>query len=121
MIVPPGCDLWTTLLCHTRRVPTATTCLALSYRLVDDYLQRREPLRDEHLGLARSAQERGELLLAGAYADPADSALLVWSGDARDAIDRFVDQDPYVQHGLVTDWSVRPWNVVAGTLAQALQ
>jgi uncharacterized protein YciI len=101
-------------------VPTTVTCLALTYRLVEDYLERREPLREEHLGLARSAQERGDLLLGGAFADPADTALLIWSGGAREAIDRFVEQDPYVRHGLVADWSVRPWNVVVGTLADAL-
>jgi uncharacterized protein YciI len=95
-------------------------CLALTYRLVEDYLERREPLREEHLRLARTAQERGELLLAGALADPADTALLIWSGNAGEAIERFVEQDPYVRHGLVTAWSVRPWNVVVGTLAEAL-
>jgi len=26
----------------------------------------------------------------------------------------FVGQDPYVRHGLVRSWKVRPWNVVIG-------
>jgi hypothetical protein len=46
--------------------------LILEYSLADDYLERRAALRDEHLALARAAQERGELLLAGAVPDPYD-------------------------------------------------
>lgn len=39
----------------------------LFYEVVDDYVERRRAFRDEHLGLAREAKERGELVLAGAY------------------------------------------------------
>ena len=49
--------------------------LLLEYTLADDYLERRAALRDDHLGLARAAHERGELLLAGALPDPYDRAL----------------------------------------------
>jgi heme exporter protein D len=35
------------------------------YDVVEDYVARRAPLRDEHLRLAREAQSRGELVLAG--------------------------------------------------------
>jgi uncharacterized protein len=87
--------------------------LVLEYALVDDYLERRTALREEHLGLARAAHERGELLLAGALPDPYDRALLVWTAP-REAVERFVEQDPYVRHGLVKDWTIRDWNVVIG-------
>ena len=88
---------------------------ALIYTLVDDYLERRAPLRDEHLGLARAAADRGELLLGGAFAEPADRALLVWSADSEDVVRAFVDADPYVAKGLVQSWEIRPWNVVVGS------
>ncbi len=87
--------------------------LLLEYTLAEDYLERRAALREEHLGLARAAHERGELLLAGALPDPYDRALLVWAAP-RDVVERFVEQDPYVVHGLVTGWTVREWNVVVG-------
>ena len=87
--------------------------LLLEYTLADDYLERRAALREEHLGLARAAHERGELLLAGALPDPYDRALLVWTAP-RDVVERFVEQDPYVVQGLVTGWTVREWNVVIG-------
>jgi uncharacterized protein YciI len=87
--------------------------LVLEYTLAEDYLERREALRDEHLALARAAHERGELLLAGALPDPYDRALLVWTAP-REVVERFAGSDPYVTHGLVTGWTVRPWNVVIG-------
>jgi uncharacterized protein len=95
--------------CH----PAPMTHLLLEYTLADDYLERREALRADHLALARAAHERGELLLAGALPDPYDRALLVWTAP-REVVEGFAAQDPYVQQGLVTSWTVRPWNVVVG-------
>ncbi|SNS17298.1 hypothetical protein SAMN06893096_102343 [Geodermatophilus pulveris] len=85
--------------------------LLLEYTLADDYLQRREALRADHLALVRAAHERGEVLLAGALPDPYDRALMVWTAP-REVVERFAAADPYVVHGLVTSWTVRPWNVV---------
>lgn len=91
----------------------------LIYDLVDDYLERRTPLRAEHLELARAAAERGELRLAGALAEPADTALLVFVGDDPAVAERFANNDPYVREGLVRSYRVQPWNVVIG--AERLQ
>ena len=88
--------------------------LALQYDLVDDYLARRPEFRDEHLGLARAAHERGDLALAGAFNNPPDHALLVWSTDDRSVVEAFAEADPYVRNGLVRSWTVREWNVVIG-------
>ena len=84
----------------------------LIYELVDDYLDRRPEFRSQHLALARAAHERGELLLAGALADPYDRALLVFTGDSADNAAEFARNDPYVLNGLVTSWTVRQWNEV---------
>jgi uncharacterized protein len=86
----------------------------LRYDLVDDYLERRAALRDAHLGLARAAFERGELVLAGALAGPADQALRVFSAPERSVVEAFARSDPYVLEGLVTRWEVRDWTVVVG-------
>ena len=87
--------------------------LVLEYVLAEDYLERRAALREDHLALARAAHGRGELLLAGALPDPYDRALLVWIAP-REVVERFVEHDPYVVHGLVTGWTIRTWNVVVG-------
>jgi uncharacterized protein YciI len=86
----------------------------LFYYLVEDYVARRVPLREEHLALARAANRRGELLLAGALSDPADRAVFVFRVANPSVVEDFVKLDPYVLNGLVTRWEVRPWNVVVG-------
>lgn len=88
--------------------------LALIYDLADDYLERRGSLRENHLGLARAAHDRGELLLAGAFSEPFDRALFVWSTDDESVVASFAEADPYVVNGLVTTWQIRKWNVVIG-------
>jgi uncharacterized protein YciI len=87
---------------------------ALFYDAVDDFMARRGAYRDEHLRLAREAHARGELVLAGALADPADGALLVFQGESAAAAEAFARQDPYVKNGLITGWRLRPWTVVVG-------
>jgi uncharacterized protein YciI len=87
---------------------------ALVYDLVDDYLSRRTPLREEHLALAEEARSRGEILLAGAFNDPMDKALLIFKSADSSTPESFAKNDPYVKHGLVRRWEVRPWSVVIG-------
>jgi len=86
----------------------------LFYELVDDYLERRGQLRAEHLELARQSQARGELVLAGALADPVDSAVLVFRGESTAAAEAFARADPYVKNALVKSWRVRKWTTVIG-------
>jgi uncharacterized protein len=91
-----------------------TVHFLLIYDLAPDYLERRGEFRNEHLKLAWEAQERGDIVIAGALADPADKAVLLFSGESSDAAERFARSDPYVVHGLVTQWHVRPWITVVG-------
>ena len=86
----------------------------LLYEVVDDFIDRRAPFREEHLGIARAAQKRGELFMAGALTDPVDGAALVFKTDDRAVAERFAENDPYVKKGLVTSWKVRQWAVVIG-------
>ncbi|HET6930978.1 MAG TPA: YciI-like protein [Candidatus Acidoferrum sp.] len=88
---------------------------ALFYHVVDGFVERRLPFREEHLACARKAANRGELVLGGALSDPADTALIVFRGDTPDAARAFAEKDPYVRNGLVQRWEVRPWNVVVGS------
>ena len=93
---------------------------ALFYYVVDDFVARRARYREEHLGLVREAHHRGELLLAGAFTDPADQALLVFCAPERSAAEDFARNDPYVTRGLVTRWEARPWAVVIANEASGL-
>jgi hypothetical protein len=86
----------------------------LIYDVSPDYLARRGEYRNAHLKLAWDAHQRGELLLGGALADPADGAVLLFQGDTAQAAERFAQADPYVANGLVQRWRVRPWTTVVG-------
>jgi hypothetical protein len=85
----------------------------LFYDLVDDYIEKRTIYRAEHLDLVRRAHERGEIVMAGALADPADLAVIVFRGSP-EAAEAFAKADPYVINGLVKAWRVRKWNTVVG-------
>jgi uncharacterized protein YciI len=86
----------------------------LFYEFVPDYLERRAPYRSEHLRLAWEAHDRGEMILAGAFADPADGAALLFKCDSPDVPRRFAESDPYVRNGLVLRYTVRAWTTVIG-------
>lgn len=86
----------------------------LFYDVTPDYLERRAAFRSEHLGLARAAVERGELVLGGAMNDPVDGTLLLFKGETREVAEQFARVDPYVLNGLVKQWRVREWTTVIG-------
>lgn len=86
----------------------------LFYKTVDNYVERRAPFREEHLAYANAALQRGELVMAGALAEPADGAVLVFKGEEASIAEEFTKNDPYVKNGLITEWQVRPWTVVIG-------
>ena len=84
----------------------------LFYKTVENYIERRVSFREDHLGLVHEFHNDGRLFMAGALAEPADGAVLVFRGDTPEAAHEFVSRDPYVKNGLMTEWSVRPWIVV---------
>lgn len=86
----------------------------LLYDLAPDYLERRGDHREEHLRLAWEAETRGELVLAGALAEPADQAVFLFKGESSDAAASFARSDPYVVAGIVLGWRVRQWSTVVG-------
>jgi uncharacterized protein len=90
----------------------------LFYDVVDDYMDRRGQFRAEHLALVQKAYDRGEMVMSGALADPADGAVFVFRGQSPQPAESFVEADPYVRNGLVKRWRVRKWNLVVGDGAQ---
>ena len=86
----------------------------LLYELAEDYLTRRSEFREEHLRHAWRAVERGDLVLAGALAAPADHAVLLFQGSSAEVAHTFAHEDPYVRNGLVKRSWVREWTTVVG-------
>lgn len=89
----------------------------LFYELAPDYLERRGQFRDAHLALAWEAVGRGELVLGGALAEPADRAVLLFRAASPAVVEAFAAADPYVSHGLVRSFQVREWTTVVGDAA----
>lgn len=90
----------------------------LFYDVVGDYVNRRAPFRPEHVAYARQSAARGELVLAGAFANPPDGAMFLFRGSSPAAAEAFAAGDPYVKNGLVTTWRVREWTTVVGRDAE---
>ena len=90
----------------------------LLYEYVPDYLERRGEFRPDHFVHAQAHRDRGELVMAGAFADPADGAVLAFRTDEREVVEAFARDDPYVKNGLVTAWRVRRWVMVMGDGAE---
>ncbi len=86
----------------------------LFYKTVENYVEKRVPYREKHLAYANESHNRGELYIAGALAEPADGAVLVFKCDSPNVPGEFAKNDPYVLNGLIKEWSVRPWSVVIG-------
>jgi uncharacterized protein YciI len=86
----------------------------LFYEVGDDYLSKRAPFRELHLEKAWEAKERGELVLAGAFARPVDGAVLLFRADSPEVAENFAKADPYVVNGAVRRWYVREWTTVVG-------
>jgi uncharacterized protein len=84
----------------------------LFYKTIEDYIEKRIPFREEHLTLANNARKKGELIMAGALANPPDGAVLIFKGDSPKIAEEFARQDPYVKNGLIKEWHVREWTVV---------
>ena len=84
------------------------------YETAPDYIARRPEFRTAHLAYATEAVARGELVLGGVLADPADRAILLFKAETQDVAERFAQNDPYVANMLVQSWTVREWSTVIG-------
>ena len=85
----------------------------LQYDVVDDFVNKRTPYRAAHLQEVRDAHGRGDLVMAGALADPA-AAMLIFRAEDKSTVEEFAKNDPYVKEGIVKKWTIRQWTVVVG-------
>lgn len=87
----------------------------LFYKTIENYVEQRIPFRGKHIELAQDYYNRGLLLMGGTLEEPSDSAVLVFRVNSESEVKKFVESDPYVNNGLVKEWSIRPWKVVIGS------
>lgn len=86
----------------------------LLYDYVEDIVERRPEHRPAHLEVIGRWVDDGRVLVGGALGDPPSGAAILFASPEAGDAEEFVRQDPYVLAGLVTNWWVLPWSVVAG-------
>ena len=86
----------------------------LFYKTAEDYLERRKAFREQHLSYINEYNKRGEVILAGALANPPDQAIIIFKCDSSSIPENFAMNDPYVLNGVVVEWKLREWAVVIG-------
>ena len=103
-----------------RSIAQSTTSLAaatnylLKYEYVPDVLEKRGPYREGHLNLAKKLVDEGKCLSGGPSGEPnmevPTGALFVFTD--LESAQNYAKEDPYVQNGIVTNYSIEEWNVV---------
>jgi uncharacterized protein len=89
----------------------------------DNTLAVRERVRDQHRARLRDpAPHAVQVLLAGPTLNWASQSmngtLLVVDAASADAVRAFIDDDPYMHHGVYRDVQIRPWRCGLGPLAE---
>ena len=88
-----------------------STLHVVLYEPADDVLERAPEHFPAHSARIREFHERGELLMVGTFGDPQrEGSMAIFP--TREAAEEFVAGDPFVLHGVVAEWTVRPWNEV---------
>ena len=83
----------------------------MTYRAVEDFLPLAQQHGPAHVARLHEFRDRGVLLMVGTFDEPMNGdAMGVFT--TREAAEEFIAGDPFVLHGVVAGWSVRPWNEV---------
>ena len=80
----------------------------LFYESADDVLSKAPPHVPAHSARLRDFHAAGTLLMAGAFANPQEGAMAVFT--TREAAEEFVSGDPFVLNGVVRNWHICEWN-----------
>ncbi|WP_243790392.1 YciI family protein [Saccharopolyspora gloriosae] len=76
--------------------------------------ERRLAVRPDHRVYAKSLAQRGVLLAGGPYEDGKGAQLVYEAADAA-AVQRLIDEDPYLTEGVIASTTVREWNAITGS------
>lgn len=76
--------------------PRMVSRYVLFYDYTADVLEKRDPHRAGHLGLLKEMSAEGRILFGGAFSEPVDGAMVVFTD--REAAEEFKARDPYGPH-----------------------
>jgi len=81
---------------------------ALLYEASDDVQAKAMPHIAVHSARLKEFRRRGTLLLGGAFANPQEGALIIFT--THEAAEEFARGDPFVANGVVRAWRIHEWN-----------
>ena len=87
------------------------------FRSLDEARSKAPELMERHIAGTREAHRRGDVVMAGAFlTSPAEGELVETMAVLKSATaaQTFVDADPFVQAGLVREWTIREWADMLG-------
>jgi uncharacterized protein YciI len=79
------------------------------YESADEVAAKAQAHFAAHRALWAQYVEHGELLMIGTFANPQQDGSMAVS-TTRQAAEHFVDDDPFVRHGVVRSWRILEWN-----------
>jgi uncharacterized protein len=82
----------------------------LFYELAPDGISKIKANIEEHKARLQEFHSRGVLLMAGAFANPSEGALGIFT--TREAAEEFIKGDPFILNGVVSTWRLQEWNEV---------
>lgn len=86
---------------------------ALSYTYDATTAPARDEVRPRHVAFLQLQYDVGRLRISGPV-DSGAGALLVVTGDSEQDVLTLMDGDPFAQEGLISERSVRRWDVFFG-------
>jgi uncharacterized protein YciI len=79
---------------------------------VPNALELRTPHREAHLKHFHDLRDAGQIIMAGAWADLYDGALVVFRAESRDEVEEIIQEDSYFKANLWSKINIREWNVL---------
>ncbi|MEV8376389.1 YciI family protein [Kribbella sp. NPDC056861] len=74
--------------------------------------------RPAHLAYIQQRVEQGELVVSGPLAaDEIPGGILIYRAADRRAVEKFVDEDPFVIHGVVQERRIHGWRPLTGDIS----
>jgi uncharacterized protein YciI len=80
------------------------------YEMAPNGLSKAMAYADEHKARLKTFHERGVLLMAGPFANPAEGAMGIFT--SKEAAEEFIHDDPFVINCVVDKWRLVEWNEV---------
>ena len=84
--------------------------VVMHYEVAPDGMAKAQANIAAHRARLSEFHARGVLLMAGPFANPLEGAMGVFTN--REAVEEFIQGDPFVINGVVAKWTLREWNEV---------